>query len=310
VPLASGRGLLAALAAPSARCRNGSQQGIALQGAVWTGGAGWVRLALQRLAGAAASGRPVPRLEVPPQHPPDLRSRQGVPYGHAPAGGGWPGALPRPACEGALRQNTPVPAPPPPPKSLAHPQRPRLPHPTTPQALGLHDRGEHLLGQLRLAFQRARGGMPPCRRPCRSRGVGPHAVARLPAGAREPGRGGEAAQRHRARPHWRQASGGGYRRGLPPAVPHDAALRPGSGGRLSEWYRGDRGGLPVLGARPHGAPWGAVDAPRSRSGAASAGAVDDWGFRAVLGVSSAPRVRTQSCVTSRHGLPTGPHAAF
>src|SRR6266481_173423 len=68
--------------------------------------------------------------------------------------------------------------------------------------------------------------------------------------------------------------------------------------------------MPVPGERPHGAHWGAVEARRGRSGAASAGAVDEWGFRAVLGVSSTPRVRTQSCCTSGHGLPTRPHAAF
>jgi len=94
------------------------------------------------------------------------------------------------------------------------------------------------------------------------------------------------------------------------AMRRSATVRAFTGGRLSDRHGGDRGGMPVPGERPHGAHWGAVEARRGRSGAASAGAVDEWGFRAVLGVSSTPRVRTQSCCTSGHGLPTRPHAAF
>ncbi|MGH9901321.1 MAG: Tn3 family transposase, partial [Pyrinomonadaceae bacterium] len=38
--------------------------------------------------------------------------------------------------------------------------------------------------------------------------------------------------------------------------------------------------------------------------------MDEWRLRAVLGVSFAPRVRAQSCLTSGHDLPTEPHTAF
>ena len=107
-----------------------------------------------------------------------------------------------------------------------------------------------------------------------------------------------------------QAGGGGQVRGLPLEVPRYAALRPVSGSGLSDRHGRHRGGVPLPRQGPHGAHRGAVVAPRGRSGAASAGAVDEWGLRAVLGVSSAPRVRAQSCLTSGHGLPTEPHTAF